>query len=133
MFIAEKLKPFAEDNMKIQPLPLWPSHLNDMDELYTNLTLRKVERKLLGEESRILQGYEDMFNCNKSEHKNRKILMKAAAGMGKTTLGRNITCDWARDMFQKFSMIFFVPLKFVKPGDAIENVIIQQNPELEGL
>ena len=32
-----------------------------------------------------------------------------------------------------FSMIFFVFLKFVKPGEPIENVIIQQNPELEGL
>ena len=27
----------------------------------------------------------------------------------------------------------FVFLKFVQPGDSIENVIIKQNPELEGL
>ena len=59
--------------------------------------------------------------------------MKADPGMGKTTLGRKMSCDWARGTFQKFSVIFFVALKLVKPGDLIENVIIQQNPELEGL
>ena len=51
-----------------------------MDELYIELTLEKVERKLLGEET--LQSYENMFSCNKSEHKNRKILMKADPGHG---------------------------------------------------
>ena len=34
---------------------------------------------------------------------------------------------------QEFSIVFFVALKFVKPGDPIEKVITQQNPELEGL
>ena len=29
--------------------------------------------------------------------------------------------------------VFFVFLKFVQPGEQIENVIIKQNPELEGL
>ena len=32
-----------------------------------------------------------------------------------------------------FSFVFFVALKFVKPGEPIERVIMQQNPELEGL
>ena len=74
-----------------------------------------------------------MFNCNNSEHKNRKILMKADPRMGKTTLGRKVARDWAKGVFKMFSIIFFLPLKFVRPGDSIENVIMQQNPELEGL
>ena len=104
-----------------------------MDELYIELTLEKVERKLLGEETWTLQSYENMFSCNKSEHKNRKILMKADPGMGNTTLGKKITKDWATEVFKKFSIIFFVALKLVKPGDSIESVIVQQNPELKGL
>ena len=119
--------------MKMEPFPWLKGHLVNMDELYTELTLEKIERKLLGEETWSLQTYEDMFNCNKSEHKNRKVLMKADPGMGKTTLGRKISWDWARGEFDKFSIIFFVALKFVKPGDSIENIIMQQNPELEGL
>ena len=29
--------------------------------------------------------------------------------------------------------VFFVFLKYVQPGESIENVILKQNPELEGL
>ena len=32
-----------------------------------------------------------------------------------------------------YSVVFFVFLKFVQPGEPIENVIIKQNPELKGL
>ena len=41
--------------------------------------------------------------------------------------------DWARGLFKIYSLVFFVFLKFVQPGESIENVIIKQNPELEGL
>ena len=131
--LAEKLKPFAEEKMKIEPYPWFEGYFIDMDELYTELTLEKIERQLLGEETWSLQSYEDMFNCNDSEHKNRKVLMKADPGMGKTTLGRKMCWDWAKEVFNKFSIVFFVALKLVKPGDPIESVVIQQNPELEGL
>ena len=119
--------------MKIEPFPWFEGYLINMDELYTELTLEKIERKLLGEETWTLQTYKDMFNCNKSEHKNRKILIKADPGMGKTTLGRKVARDWAKGVFKKCSLVFFVALKFVKPGDTIENIIMQQIPELEGL
>ena len=131
--IAEKLKPFTEEKMKIQPFPWFEGYLIDMDELFTELTLEKIEKKLLHEEVRTLEGYIEMFNCHKSEHKNRKVLMNADPGMGKTILGKKITRDWAKGVFKKFSIVFFVALKFVKPGDTIEKAIIQQNPELEGL
>ena len=117
----------------MEPFPWFEGYLINMDELYTELTLEKIERKLLGEETWTLQTYKDMFNCNKSEHKNRKILIKADPGMGKTTLGRKVARDWAKGVFKKCSLVFFVALKFVKPGDTIENIIMQQIPELEGL
>ena len=104
-----------------------------MDELYTELTLEKVEKKLLREKRKELRRYDEMFNCSKSKHKNRKVLMKADPGMGKTTLGRKMSWDWARGKFKKFSITFFVALKLVKPGDPIEKVIMQQHPELDGL
>ena len=131
--IAEKLKPFTEEKMKIEPFPWFEGYLINMDELYTELTLEKVEMKLSGEERRRLGGYKEMFDCNNSKHKNRKVLMKADPGMGKTTLGRKMSWDWAKGTFTKFSIIFFVALKLVKPDDLIENIMIQQSPELEGL
>ena len=122
-----------EEKMKIEPYPWFKGYRINMDELYTELILEKVERKLLGEETWTLRTYKDMFSCSESKHKNRKVLMKADPGMGKTTLRKKVTWDWARGVFQEFAFIFFVALKLVKPGDTIENVILKQNPELEGL
>ena len=125
--IAEKLKPFTEEKMKIQPFRWFEGYLIDMDELYSELTLEKVERKLLRDERIKLGGYKEMFNCHESEHKNRKVLMKADPGMGKTTLCKKMTKDWAVGVFKEFEIIFFVALNCAKPGDPIENVIIKQN------
>ena len=113
----------------MEPFPWLEGYLINMDELYPELIIEKIERKLLGEETWSLQTYKDMFNCNKSEHKNRKILIKADPGMGKTTLGRKVARDWAKGVFKKCSLVFFVALKFVKPGDLIENIIMQQIPQ----
>ena len=62
-----------------------------------------------------------------------KILMKGDPGMGKSTLGKKMGFDWARGIFKVYSVVFFVALKLVKPGEPIENVILQQHPELQGL
>ena len=53
--------------------------------------------------------------------------------MGKTLVGKKISWDWAMGLFKMFTLVFFVSLKLVRPGDAIENIIIQQTPVLEGL
>ena len=131
--IVKKLKEVAEDRMKIEPFPWFEENFIEMDELYTELTLEKVEKKLFDYQRKRLQNYQEMFNCHRSEHKNRKILMKADPGMGKTTLRKKITKDWGTEVFKKFSIVFFVQLKLVKPGDTIEKVIIEQYPELKGL
>ena len=65
--------------------------------------------------------------------KSKKILMKADIGMGKTTQCKKISWDWAMRLFTYFHIVFLVFLKLVKPGDAIENVIIKQNPYMKGL
>ena len=53
--------------------------------------------------------------------------------MGKTTLSKRIAWDWAKGNFAEISIVFFVLLKLVKPGDTIESVIIKQTPVLEGM
>ena len=86
--MAERLKPFAEQKMKIEPFPWFEGYLVNMDELYTELTLEKVEMKLLGEERRRLGGYQEMFDCNKSNPNDKKVLMKSDPGIGKPHSGR---------------------------------------------
>ena len=53
--------------------------------------------------------------------------------MGKTTVSKKISYDWAVGLFKIFTLVFFVSLELVKPGDTIENIIIQQTPALESL
>ena len=130
--LAEKLKPFTEEKMKMEPFPWFEGYFINMDELYTELALEKVEMRFLREDRIKLRRYDEMFHSNKSKHKNRKVLMKADPGMGKTTLGKKMSWDWAKGAFTDFSIIFFVSLKLVNPNDMIENAIILQNPELEG-
>ena len=127
--IAEQMKPHVERRMKIEPFPWLRDYYVDMNKLYTELILEKIEYELLGEKRRTLKGYQEMFNFIGRD----KILTKGDAGMGKTTLGKKIGFDWTKGIFQMFSVIFFVHLKLVKPGEPIENVILHQHPELRGL
>ena len=62
-----------------------------------------------------------------------KILAKGDPGMGKTTWSKKVAWDWAKGLFQTFSLVFFVFLKLVKPGSTIENIIIEQNLYMKGL
>ena len=115
--------------MKIEPFPWLQDYYVDMNKLYTELTLEKIENELLGLKMVTLQSYEEMFKSKGRD----KILIKGDPGMGKTTLLKKVGWDWARGEFKLYSIVLFVFLKFVQPGDSIENVIMKQNPELEGL
>ena len=115
--------------MKIEPFPWLRNYYIDMNKLYTELILEKIENEVLGEKRSTLKGYEEMFNSEGRD----KILIKADPGMGKTTLGKKVGWDWAKGIFKIFSMVFFIFLKFVQPDESIETVILKQNPELEGL
>ena len=127
--IAEKLKPHVERRMKIEPFPWLRDYYVDMNKLYTELILEKIENEVLGEKRITLHNHKEMFN-SKGRH---KILIKADPGMGKNTLGKKVGWDWSKGEWRILWAVFFVFLKFVKPGELIENVIIKQNPELEGL
>ena len=120
--------------MKIEPFPWLREYYVDMNKLYTELILEKIENEVLGVKRLTLRGYNEMFapvQLNRSERD--KILLKADPGMGKTTLGKKMGFDWAKGLFQKYSIVFFVHLKFVKPDDSIQSAIIQQHAELQGL
>ena len=73
---------------------------------------------------------------SKRRNEGERILLKGDPGMGKTTLMKKITHDWVMGRFTDhltdIYVVFFVLLKLVKPGEAIENVIINQTPLLEG-
>ena len=132
-----------------------------MDELYTELGLEKLENDATSVKGKTLEDSKQVFNDtdtkaietsgdklvtgNRTERegqeetkkprfrkrKGKKVLFKGIPGIGKTTLTKKICWDLAKGFFTTFSIVFLVLLKLVKPGEAIENIIIEQRPELE--
>ena len=119
--------------MKIEPLPWLRDYFVDMNDVYTELNLEQIVNKAQGENFITLKNYGELLIKDSGQNSRKKILMKGDPGMGKTTLGKKIGLDWAVGKFQVFTVVFFVALKLVKPQQAIEDVIIQQNSELLGL
>ena len=139
--LAENLRPWTEKAMKIEVAPWIKEYVADMDDLYTDLILEKIHNKPTGYFRKRIKNYEELFVVLEEDQvksmlsrvPGKKILIKADPGMGKTTLVKKIAWDWAKKLFTKVTMVYFVFLKLVKPGDTIESVIIDQTPELEGL
>ena len=149
--------------MKMEPAPWIKDYVVKMDKLYCELTLEKLENEVSGVKGQPLANYKELFDehckqekvveTNESSRRKKvpiectkvsgarksvrrrakKVLVKGDPGIGKTSLLKRIASDWAKGIFTAFSVVFFVFLKLVKPGDAIENVIIDQMPVLEGM
>ena len=154
IYLAEELRTHTIHTMKMEPAPWIRDYVKNMDDLYTELTLEKIDDKLFEEERKKLESYKELFASGLFEYMyiryyipeyldiryyipslkpKRKILIKGDPGMGKTSLVKKIAYDWAKGDFDEISIVFFVFLKVVKPGDLIENVIMLQNPMSEGL
>ena len=136
--------------MKIEVAPWIRDYVVDMEDLYTEVVLEKLDYKPTGEYTRVLNNYRDLFSRNvqvptdpfclegflaakRLRLNDYKIVLKGDPGMGKTTLCKKIAWDWARKLFTEYDIVFFVYLKFVNQQDGIENIIIKQNPFITGL
>ena len=124
--------------MKIEMVPWIESYQVEMGKTYTELTLEKIENEPAGPTNQIVENYADLFTNSKDKKKRKrvkgkKVLAKGDPGIGKSTFSKKVAWDWAKGIFTIVSVLFFVSLKLVKRGDAIENVIIEQNLPLKRL
>ena len=150
--MVEQLKGHTEEAMTIEMAP-WVEYRVPMDELYTELTLEQMENKPTGPLPVKLDSYKELFveketgskldahaestseppRKRRKKEQRKKILAKGDPGMGKSTLGRKMAYDWAKGVFTAVSVVFFVSMKLIQPGETIENIIIEQVPHLEAL
>ena len=129
--LAENLRPWTERAMKIEVAPWIRDYVVDMQHLYCELILEKLEYMPFGKEMTIIDSYKDLII--ESAQVPNKILAKGDPGIGKTTLAKKIAWDWAKRHFSKVSIVLLVFLKSVHPNDSLEKVLLQQIPELAGL
>ena len=66
--IADKLRPYTADAMKIEVAPWIQDYVVDMDDLYTELALEKLHNKPTRQDAIMLKDYTELFrNCEPSE------------------------------------------------------------------
>ena len=131
LVLAENLRPWTQQAMKIEVAPWIRDYVVEMQELYCDLILEEIACKPSGMKRTIVENYQVLFDLYTTVP--NKILAKGDPGMGKTTWGKKIAFDWAKKKFNKLSIVLFVYLKFVHPNDSLENAMIKQIPEIEGL
>ena len=56
----------------------------------------------------------------------QRILVEGDIATGKTVMSKKIAWDWAKGDFSRFDIVFYISLKLVRPGDTLEQVIIDQ-------
>ena len=61
MDLGEKMRPFTERAMKIEVAPWIKDYEVHMEELYTELSLEKIDYKLQGEETSVVEDYRELF------------------------------------------------------------------------
>ena len=87
------MKPFTEERMKLEPFPWLQDYLINMDELYTKLTLEKLDNTRFGETGKTLGNYKEIFksglqgkaNCKTEKEKENSL--KGKCGNGKVNVG----------------------------------------------
>ena len=116
--LAEELRPWTEKAMKIEVAPWIREYVADMDDLYSELILEKIHNKPTGYYRKRIENYEELFVFLENEGDQgksmlsrvpgKKILIKADPGMGKTTFVKKIAWDWAKKLFTKVTIVYFV-------------------------
>ena len=105
---------------------------------YTEVTLDKVKPTHAQAEKEHIEGYQELFeNRNDSKtHQDvqfKRILLKSDPRLGKSSMAKKIAHDWVMGFFTSFTLVFFFSLNLVRAGETIENILIQQTPELDAL
>ncbi len=133
--IALRCQEHLRRNIKINVAPWMKGRMAAMDDLYTDLTMEKKSGSKSGY-SKPVKDYTELFTKTGARLvddvvSSETVLAKGDAGMGKTTLAKRIAFDWSKGKFNNFSLVFFLQLKFARPGDSLEKVIAQQNKWLQ--
>ena len=74
--LAEDLQPYTEEAMKIEVAPWIKEYLTDVDDLYSELTLEKLENKPFEYQRQKLDTYKELFTDQGPSEKRRKASNK---------------------------------------------------------
>ncbi len=129
------MMPDAKERMKVQRIPWLEGDQMDMDDIFLPNRLTAEIKTPSHTQPKALKYYTELFDGNEEENKGmkrqrnqrKKILLKGDPGIGKSTMTAKMVYDWAGSTWNLFTLVFFISLKVINPGDPIENIIVDGN------
>ncbi len=139
--ISDLMKPDLEERMKIQRIPWLEEDQMEMNDIYLPNRLIEEIKTPSSTQTKQLKDYTELFDNSKeseegkeetkgkikNKKQRKKILIKGAPGIGKSTLTAKMVYDWAVSTWNTFALVFFISMKVINPGEAIENIIVDGN------
>ena len=95
-----------------------------MDDLFIELQLIEDDIKAATIRRKPLDSFEDILELNDDTgHQVKRILVRAKAGAGKSTMISKIAYEWAKDddthPYSQYELVFTIDLNEVKPGSNL--------------
>ena len=94
-----------------------------LSDVYTTLDMEFIE----GRSSRQIQEYTELFEgIYGLKTGNKRILLQADPGMGKTLFTHKLALDWTEKRFTRFDLLLIVKLRHLAPDQPISHAITTQ-------
>ena len=112
---------------KVKIVPWEQSSAVHIDEIYTDLSWFKDNRKPSGVTQEKLENYTDIFASGKNSQAPKRILVYGRPGIGKTVFTQKTTFDWSEQRFKgnlgTFELVLLVKLRDVRNFDSIPSLL----------
>ena len=112
---------------KVKIVPWEQNSAVHIDELYTELSWLKDNRKPSGVTQEKLDNYTDIFSSEKHSQAPKRILVYGRPGIGKTVFTQKTTFDWSKQRVKgklgTFELVLLVKLRVVRNFDSIPSLL----------
>ena len=141
--LSTRLRTYTQELVGKQNHPWSEGYFMNLSTVDNQLIIEKQNYSKLRDDSRnqSLNTYEWFEKSTQSSAEltgrkgtqGAKVLIKGQSGIGKTTAAKKIAWDWSigKDYLQRFSILLFASIDWLKVDDAIENIIIRENSVLQ--
>ena len=111
---------------KVKIIPWKPTSAIHIDEIYTQLSWVRDDRKPSGMTQEELKDYADIFKGDKHHPNPRRLLVYGRPGVGKSTFAQKTAFDWAKQrkgILMKFDVVLLIKLRDVCHLKDIRDVL----------